>query len=420
MRDVLVAAAVLTWAGVARADLEGDAARLADGWTALGQEVVERRAVFLEPGKVTPFVQHAAAVGDARCVSVAAVAARGRELVAQVGLLRSAFEPLHVVPEQGALGVVFLARCGAQRVDALEAAVEIARARGAVELVVARGPVAAPHPAEILRERDAGLLAHPLDPGRPRDTRPLAARVEAVLDAARRDGAASDGVVSLTSNAEGGGAVDLTLPVGCHVLSVLAARGLEGRVADVDAELTDLRGGRVLARDRSESPDGRLAPCVAEPTRARLAYSGAPPASEVALVRATSPLVEGLPPRWPARAKAAASALLRARPGTRGLAPATAHAQGTVGPTLVSLDLVAGCQRVVVAASQGEPRGLLVSARAGGRLHRDDGGVGRSAGALVLCPRTPERVVVRVEARGPGVAWVLAAFPLSADPLEAP
>lgn len=419
VRHSLLVAAALSWVGSARAELDADAARLADGWAGLGQEIVERRAVFLEPGRIAPLVARASALGDAPCVSVAALAARGREVAGVMGQLRGAFEPPHVTREPGARGVLFVARCGAQRLDAVEAAVELVRARGAVEVVVARGAVAAPHPAELLRDRDGGLLAHPVDPGRPRDPTPLSSRVEAAGRAERKDGVESDGVLTLRASDEGAGAVDLTLPVGCHTLSLLAARGLDGRVADVDAELVDPSGPRVLARDRSEAPDARLAPCVAEPTRARLSFSGAPPGAEVALVRASSPLVDGLPARWPARARAAASELLRSRPGPRALGAATAHAGGTVGTTPVAVDLVPGCQRVVVAASHGEPRAVTLSARAGGRLHRDDGGTARVAGALVLCPRVAERAVVRVEARGAGVAWVLAVFPMTTDPVEA-
>ncbi len=412
VRHALLAAAVLTWADGARAELSRDAARLADGWAGLGQEIVERRSIFLEPGKLAPLVAQPSSLGDAPCVSVAAIATRGQQLEGLMGALRSAFEPQQLSRESGAAGVLFVARCGPSRGDALEAAIELVRARGAVEIVVARGAVAAPPPSELLRERDVGVLAHPIDPGRPRDRTPFARR----LDAARAGGVDEGGVVTIRSSDEGAGVLELTLPRGCHTLTVLAERGLDGRVADVDAELTDRAGRAVLARDRSEAPDARLTPCVAEPVRARLAFSGAPPSVEVALVRSSSPLLEGLPTRWPGRARAYASALLRARGMKRALGAATAHAAGTVGSTLVSVDLVPGCQRVVVAASRGEPRAILLSARSGGRLHRDDGGAARVAGSIVLCPREPERTSVRVEARGAGVGWVLAVFPMTTDP----
>lgn len=417
MRPASIVALVLTWSVAARADLEGDARRLAEGWVALGQEIVERRAVFLEPGKIAPLVSRGAALGDAPCVSVAVIASRGRDVSVALGLLRSAFEPTKVVASPGALGVGFVTGCGAAQADPREAAVELMRARGAVELVVARGPVPAPHPAEILRERAPGLLAHPVDPGRARDETPLAARVEAVLARDRREERRADGVSVALSSDAGAGAVEVEVAAGCHTLTVLAGRGLGGQVADVDAELTDPTGRRVLARDRAEAPDAQLFACLAEPIRARLAFSGAPPRTDVALVRSSVPLISALPAWWPARARAAASALLQSRPGPRGLGAPTAHAGGTVGTTLVSLDLVPGCQRVVVAASQGEPRAVLVSAHAGGRTHRDDGGVGRAAGALMLCPHEAERVMVRVDARGPGVGWVLAAFPVTTDPI---
>lgn len=420
LRSALVALAVLSWASAARADLEADASRLSDGWRAVGQQIVSRRTVFLDQGKIAAFVPRDAQLGDAACVSVAAIATRGREVVAQHGLLRSAFEPPHVVSEPSVAGVSFFTRCGALRGDALESALEMKSQRGSVEIVIARGPVAAPHPAEVLREREVGALGHPIDPGRPRDPSPLAERVDRALELGREARASSDGVFRMRSNAEGAGAVDLTLPVGCHALTLLGARGLEGRVADLDAELFDVGSHKLVARDRSESSDVHLSPCVAEPTRARLSYVGAPPETEIALVRASFPLAPGAPRRWPGRAKAALSAWLRGRPGPTLLGESAQQAQGTVGTTSIPVDLVPGCQRVVVVASQGEPRALMLSARVAGRTARDDGGLGRVASGLLLCPREPERTVVRVEARGNGVAWVMGVFALTTDAAGAP
>jgi hypothetical protein len=285
--------------------------------------------------------------------------------------------------------------------------------RGAIELVVARGPDAAPAPETVLIERAVDPPKTPVDPGRPRGTEPLAARAARVEARARDDGAATVHTMAHVAGDEGGGSVTLRLADGCHRIEIVGDLGAHGRVPDLDAELRATESGALLARDRSESADARVDVCLGEPTRAMLSISGGAIRGRLAILDARWTIPAGIPESLGARVRATFVAGHRRRHAPTVREAAFMSAFGAAGLTHVPVEIEPGaCYLVSVASVRGEARSLSVSTDIAGRVLRDDGGPARDGGTLSFCGEGQERQLVRVDARGPGLVWMLSAWKL--------
>lgn len=381
-----------------------DAARLADAWKASGQ-TVERSTVFLERSRPRRVRVPAT---EARCTTVVVIGERhaGFQLVAT-----NDGETTQAVPSQAGVAVMSACDDGQALLSLLH--VEGKAARQALDVVVAHGKTPPPPPVSVLPERTAPPPREITDPGRMHD-RPLADRVTAEKAVLTRWGATATSGTVLTTAGEGSGVARMELPQGCHRLALLPhdARG----AIDLDAEVTLLPAGELLAKDTAESPDVHLAFCVAETSRVQITWRGAPKGRAIEVVAGARPLVSWLPPSWGSRGIARASEILSTRTLPEAQ-PASVEAEGTEGLALVPVELEAGaCFLVLGAHVGGSSTALAGSMTVDGVLHKDDGGGRRSGFAFTACPKTATRTVVRVEARGSGLTWGLSVHRLGKAP----
>jgi hypothetical protein len=392
----------------ARADLQGDAARVVDLWTTAGGAATRQAPLFLEQGR-SRWVRLPAGSGPP-CLTLALLAPRAVEISVATGAAADE------TAETSRAGLLVLSRCGPDRLSLERVAVELRGARSAVEVVTSRGDVPAPDPRLVLPERISAAPAPPLDPGRAPASESLAARA-ARAEGRARASAAEVQQLALSAQAEGHGQQALPLREGCHRIELLAEAGHGGLVPDVDAELRDLRTGAVLVRDRSDTPDARLELCTAEPAVLTLSFRGAPARARVVALLARWPLPPALPALWGGRARAAmAFALVR-----RGIAPPRSAPllafTGLAGATTLRAEIAPGaCYLLLLGVARGEARSLTVSGLLDGQPLRDEGGAGKDGLALSFCSQRASSVPLAVETRGGSLVWGAALWRLGNQP----
>src|SRR5579864_1723744 len=127
--------------------------------------------------------------------------------------------------------------------------------RGALETIVARSAKPLESMRSVLPERTGAAMVTAPEPGL-LPPMPLPEKRADVAEArARRDGASVFGRETWQAGADGSGSADATLDPGCHALQLFAvdpragARSPHGKL-DLDAEMRDASGDRILARDR--------------------------------------------------------------------------------------------------------------------------------------------------------------------------
>src|SRR5262249_45765612 len=143
----------------------------------------------------------------ADCLTVGLVTVRTAELSASIDRAFSApgdeprvADPLHAPPPpsvtaesdarvRSAGGLSIIARCGEARAELRHLVVELATARAAMEIVVARSPRPLAAPRDALPERALGLTAPRGDPGGPIEPGPIADRLARSEKRARDAGA---------------------------------------------------------------------------------------------------------------------------------------------------------------------------------------------------------------------------------------
>ena len=393
---------------LARADLTSDADRLVAAWRAGGSEADRRAPAFLEQGKtrLLPLDPADVAIAVDECTTIAVLASRGIDFTLHLG-------PADRRGQRALGGVAIVARCGPAREELTRMSVAMRAPRGALEVVVARGPAVAPPPTDTLVERFVPPPRPPIDPGRPPSTEPVAARVVRVGERARGDGAVGIATTESAAGDDGTAAVPLRLAPGCHRVEIVGESGARGRVADLDAELRDVTTGALLARDRSDTPDARVDACVGEETRALLSISGSPAGARLGVVDARWSLPPGAPESLGPRVRATIAAGHRRRLVPTVDAPPLAQSLGASGLTLVPFEVEpTSCYVATVAAVRGEPRALVVSGDVEGRVLRDDGGPARDGGTVAFCSGARDRHVLRVDARGTSLVWVLSLWKL--------
>ncbi len=425
-----VACAVLAWlaclagAPAARADLAGDAARVARAWAQRGAQVERLAPIFLDHGRAQRVVLPV--TGEPRCLTLALLVPRTAEIL--VGPVEDAAGPLArallpLLPRdqaeepprrRSAAGVVALARCGAARAELARVAVELVAARAAVELVVARLDAPLGELRAILPERAAGPLAARGDAGGPLEPGPLAERVARADRRARGDGAAQVTRTPSRAGPDGAGQAELDLAAGCHRVDVMAEApaSFPHRATDVDAEAHDA-AGRLLARDHADVPDARLDFCLGEAGAVTVAYVGAAGAVPVVLADARWPLPPHLPAAWGPRARAGfAAALSRRRaPDPRG--EPIFEAQGAPGPTSIPFAVVPGrCYLAALAVLRGEVRSIRLDARVGDRVAHDAAAERPEGVALSFCAEGEAVARFDADVRGTQPGWALAIWPM--------
>ena len=432
---ILSALGLLTLTTPARADLDGDASRLAASWTARGATVDVLDPVFLERGRARVLdVDHLAKTAPAEgtgCVTVVVLAARTTELLADEGDSATGRKPLDptlpsVVPilasphrpeedhrVRSAGGAAVLSRCGANWLDLKRITIEVTSPRAAVEILVARSAAALGEIHEALPERAAGLVAPRGDPGGPLEPGPIAERVARAERRARAEGAAHVVKTVTRASAAGVGRIQLKLGEGCHRLDLMAEvpSVVPRRATDLDAEAHVQETSRLLARDRADVPDARLDFCLGEQTVVDIGFAGASGATPVTVSDALWTTPPTVPVRWGPRARAGFAGALHRRHAPAPTEDAILETVGIQGVTQVPLALEPGrCYLASVALIRGEARAIRMSTTLGDRAPHDEALERPEGAAFAFCSGTERSAVIDVDVRGNGPWWALSVW----------
>ena len=306
-----------------------------------------------------------------------------------------------------------ISRCGAARAEIRRVNVELASARAAVEIVVARSATPPAPISEALPERVAGPMAPRDAPIGPIEPGPLPDRLARAERRARDDGAEQVTRASMRSSIVGNGEFDVSLVAGCHRLEVMAEipKNIPRRATDLDAEART-QDGHVLARDRAEAPDVRLDLCVGEATLVEVPFIGASGAVTVTLSDARWPIPAQVPSTFGARAQAGMFGALLLRRAPLPEKPEIRAALGVQGVSPMGVEIEPGrCYLAALGVVRGEARFIRLSARLGDRVARDEA-QGRDGVALAFCAEDEATATLEVDARGNGAWWALEVWPL--------
>ncbi|GMV13061.1 MAG: hypothetical protein AMXMBFR56_12850 [Polyangiaceae bacterium] len=403
--------ALAIFAGTARADLAGDAQKLAAGWATSG-EVRRLPARFVERGGLRPLLLPAAFSDPLRedCVTVAVLGTTSSTFLLRFLPSNGALSwPDGEHPELSVAGGAQLVRCGVRKAMLERLALEMRSPRGAVEVLVARGARPFPPLTRLLAARSPGAFAGPGIAGPRAVPEPLERRIASHAARARRDGASAVSQRSVSADSAGRGRVRFELEPGCHRVSLLS--GSAGQNVDLDADLALGASSEPVASDRSEAADATLGACLAERAIATLTFQGAAPGGGASLLVEHYPLPAELPPRWAPEERARIAQALRQHRGPSQLSAPVFTARGVSGITLLPLELEPdACYVAAVAAVRGQSAGVALSAELGRRQAQNHGGPDASGTTLAFCARGDASARLNVEVRGDGVAWLLGLF----------
>ncbi len=353
---------------------------------------------------------------SARCTHIAILAGRGHSFHAKLGDASS--DPLSPEPGSRAssvAGVVELRRCDSET-PVKSVVVSSDAGRGAIEIVVGHAPAPMAPLGTILPERTGGVLALVPDAGALAPLPPPGVRADTAEARARRSGATIAARETSVAGEDGMGAEEIDLPEGCHRLEVFARDPRTDRPGrryrlDVDAELRDPDGERLLARDRTEAPDARLEACVGKTTRVTLTYAGAIPTTEVTITRATWPLPARLPPFWGPTTRSKMARAMFARHVAVPADDPVFLAQGASGTTPFPIPVEpGGCYVAVAGVAHGHAKALQLRAIVGARESTDERGAADEAALVAFCAKDSASARIEVHARGPGVGFGLAVY----------
>ncbi|MCC6552228.1 MAG: hypothetical protein IT372_04300, partial [Polyangiaceae bacterium] len=336
------ASALIAINAPARADIVGDAARLARMWSLGGAKTRQPATIFAEHGRaqlVRIGEGSTRQEGPGRpgapsarpgCVTAAFLAPRTIDFELEVEITGSNNDALDRLmrriqqatagPGDGdrirsVAGAASITRCGAARAELQQVMLHLISPRAAVEVVIAESADPPGKLEEVLPERAFGPLAPRGDPGRPVEPGPIADRVARAERRARLDGAARVARVDMRASAEGTGEFVMRLPEGCHRMDVMAEvpAAVPRRATDLDAEAHEAESGRELDRDRADAPDARLEICLGEVTSVAVPFVGASGPARVVLSDAFWPMPSAVPAHYGPRARAGVAAALRRR-----------------------------------------------------------------------------------------------------------
>lgn len=403
--------------GDARAEgnLADESSRLADAWRAVGASVIVDKTRFLvEDGDEDRHVIIALPdLPDGECTTIALLGARG--LGFHVRLADTSGEEPVVKRLPSVAGAIVIERCGEPAPRRL--VVSSDSGRGALETIVARSSKALPAVRTVLPERTGGMIAPAMEPGSLPALPPPERRADVAETRARRDGATIAARQTWNAGPDRAGAGAVVLAPGCHVLQLFAVDprgthpGMRGRL-DLDGEMRDENGERVLARDRSDAPDVTLVKCVGETTPVQVVFAGSPAEAPVLVSHVSWSLPAHLPELWGNEPRARMARVLLERHLTSLQAEPVALAQGGYGMTPVPLSIEPGaCYLAVVTLVRESARSVGLRVHVGPTVAADDRGVDDDGAAVAFCAGERTSALADVEARGaPLLGWGMALY----------
>jgi hypothetical protein len=378
-------------------------ARVESAWKSAGSvELLQARLVVR--GQSLPLVLPAAATDPKTpaCATLLALSAAGS--VFSLSFEETGPDQRRDFPLASSLGLVEISRCGARKAALAQISIQASSPRVVVSLLTLVGEAPGPSVLGVLPRRQAGQPASAPELGARPKLGPLPERLmdKQRLRAAGRPGEIVDGLVEM--DALGHGSLALTLAAGCHTLDVLDA-STEAGLTDVDARLIDL-GGTTWALDASVAPDAALSVCLGEQKRLSLDVRGAAAGEQVAFLRASWPLPDGLPTEWGPSVRGRLAEALRQIPSAAVLGVPLTVSLGVQGTTRLVASVQPGrCYVAAVAALDREPERLGLAGRAGGSISQTRTRPGRSSAAISLCATGP-LLAVDVESVGAGISWL--------------
>ncbi len=399
-----------TGEGVAGAQLHASIDRLAETWRGVGASVVVDRTRFLNDDETIVIALPDLPEGD--CTTVVLLGARGLGFHARAADDGNDEPSARVASEAGALS---LERCGESLPHRL--LVTSDSGRGALETIVARSAKPLESMRSVLPERTGAAIANAPEPGL-LSPMPLPEKRADIAEArARRDGASVSSRDTWRAGNDGAGSAEDTLDAGCHTLQLFAvdprsaSRSPHGKL-DLDAEMRDAAGDRILARDRSDAPDARLDVCVGDVTKVEVAFAGSPSGAPVLVSHYEWPLPERLPSLWGSEARARMAHILLSRHVRSLLHEPVLLAQGGSGMTPVPLPVEPGaCYLALVSIVQGATRSVGLRVHVGVRDVFDDRGIDENGAVVAFCAGERTGARAEVEARGtPLLGWGLALY----------
>jgi hypothetical protein len=394
---------------VAGAQLHSSIDRLAETWRSVGASVVVDKTRFLNDDETIGVAVPDLPDGD--CTTVVLLGARGLGFHARAADGQE--EPnVRIASEAGALAIE---RCGEAMPHRL--LVTSDSGRGALEMIVARSARPLESMRSILPERTGAAVVTAPEPGLLPPMPPPEKRADVAEARARRDGAIISARETWHASADGSGSADASLDPGCHALQLFA---VDPRAAnrsphaklDLDAEMRDATGDRILARDRTDAPDARLDLCVGEVTKVTVGFAGSPPGAGVLVAHLAWPLPDRLPLIWGSEARARMAHVLLTRHVHLLLREPILLAQGGSGTTPIPLSIEPGaCYLALVSVVQGATRSVGLRVHVGVRDAFDDRGVDDNGAVVAFCAGDRADALAVVEARGtPLLGWGMALY----------
>ena len=410
---------------VAGAQLHASVDRLAEAWRGVGASVTVDKPRFLNDDETVvlslPDASPESSPGaDGVCTTLVLLGSRGMGFHVRPAD-RADDEPTARIPSEA--GALSIERCGAAPVRRL--LVTSDSGRGAFETVIARSSKPLESMRTILPERTGGTTTPAPEPGLLPAMPAPEKRADAAEARARRDGGSVLARTTWVTGVDGTGAGEDTLEPGCHTLQLFAVDPRASNPAhhgklDLDAEMRDASGDRVLARDRTDAPDARLELCVGDTTNVQVVFVGSTPGAPVLVAHVESPLPERLPAVWGSEARAHMAHVLLSRHVRSLLREPVLLAQGGSGSTSVPLTVEPGaCYLAVVAIMQGAARSVGLRVHTGVHDAFDDRGVDENGAVVVFCAGDRTGALAEVEARGtPLLGWGMALYRMGSSAWE--
>jgi hypothetical protein len=393
--------------------------RLAEAWRGVGASVYVDKPRFLNDDETIVVSLPDLPRGD--CTTVVLLGARGLGFHARPA--DPSDEPNARIPSEA--GALSIERCGVPLPHRL--LVTSDSGRGALETIVARSSKPLQPMRDVLPERTGTAQGAAPDPGLLPPLPPPEKRAEIAEARARRDGALVAPRAMWTAGPDGTGSAEDALDPGCHMLQLFAVdpRAADpsdrGRKLDLDAEMRDASGDRLLARDRTDAPDARLDLCVGEVTPIEVVFAGSPPTAPVLVAHVAWPLPDRLPAVWGSEARARMAHVLLSRHVRSLLREPVLLVQGGSGTTPVPLSIEPGaCYLALVSVVQGATRAVGLRVHVGVHDAFDDRGVDENGAAVAFCAGERINALAVVEARGtPLLGWGFALYRIAASSWEA-
>lgn len=317
-------------------------------------------------------------------------------------------------PIPSAAGVAEVTRCGARKPLLEGLGTKLRSRRGVMELILVSSEHPPPPVSELLPRRNPGPSLPSPQVGRRPWLAPLKARIQALTDRNRLEGAKSVRQSGLTANTHGQGSSIVHLSAGCHRLELLAESDPKAP-PDLDGRLHALSSDQELSHDEEHRGQVSLSYCLGRPDRVRLGFTGARPNSEITLVHSAWDIPQGLPISWGPVARARLASTVWSD-GLHGLEEAPVYSSlGVRGHTRLVFEVDSErCYVAALAPIRGDIQTMGLAARWGASVRESQSHSATAGSSVSFCPQAASHVTIDTEVAGSGLAWILGVWQVPA------